>query len=167
MADKRKTRIKPQETATGSEELRKAYSLMGFSGDVPETDPAELADRETLRAVRAPIVPEPRALGSEQLEQIEELLEIEPEETVARLRHGWDPNLTEDQLRTALANARALIDRPARFVPMLEAAATLARAPAPLPDCFDFPGMDLDEIPINPDDHKFEYLVVDLCWIVF
>jgi hypothetical protein len=50
---------------------------------------------------------------------------------------------------------------------MLEAAAALEAVPAPLPDSFNFPGMDLAEIPINPEDHKFEEEGDALGWIVF
>jgi hypothetical protein len=132
-----------------------------------EIVPSERITTEPLRAAAAPAVQEPPALGPDQLEQIEELLEIEPEETIARLRQAWGPDLTEDELRTALASARALIERPARFVPMLEAGAALETLAAPLPDSFDFPGMDLAEIPINPDDHKFEQAGDALGWIVF
>jgi hypothetical protein len=142
-------------------QLERAYSLMGYSGRRPA---AEAAREDVAVAAEAA---DPPALGPAQLEAIEELFDIEPEETVRRLRAAWDPEMTEEQLRVTLDTARALIERPERMMPVLSARAVLEALPGGLPDDFTFPGMDLAEIPINPDDHKFETVGDALGWVAF
>lgn len=96
---------------------------------------------------------EPPPLNAEGLDRLEAALNQNPRATMARVREGWHAEVTERQLRETIAHARRALASPGVVADELEAASF---GMTPLPAGFDFEGMDLDEIPINLDDHKFE-----------
>jgi hypothetical protein len=91
------------------------------------------------------------------LDQLEAMLNRHPRKTLTRMREVIDGKMTEAQLRSAIERARQALRAPREAVAALEAEQTfLAAAAAALPMNFTFDGMDLNEIPINPSDRKFE-----------
>lgn len=107
------------------------------------------------------------ALNLDSLAELERFLDLDPEQAVAALRNAFGQGFTEQQIRVSLAAARAALERPGRLLPVLEARASLEDLKAPLPPDFTFPGMDLNEIPINPDDRRFEEVADALGWAIF
>jgi hypothetical protein len=149
-----------------SPQLERAYSLM--SGGVTTSLRATPAGGVVTDLVEDPVSGgDAPVLGPDELAAVEESFEVDPETTVEELRSAWDPDLTEDHLRTALAEARTLIDRTDRILPVLEAHAALRAAPAALPAGFGFPGMDLVNIPIDPENRRFESVGDLAAWIAF
>lgn len=139
-----------------NEDLKKLYELIGVAapddGDV------------SFSTLEASANHEPPPLDAEGLDQLEQALNKNPRLTLARVREGWHAEVTEKQLREAIAHARRALAEPSVVVAELEA---MSFGLTPLPAGFTFEGMDLDEIPIDLGDHKFENddLVSALGWV--
>ncbi len=128
-----------------NDDLKKLYELIG----VAAPDDSDVS----FSTMGAGDNDEPPPLDAEGLDRLEEALNKEPRKTLARVREGWHSGVTEKQLRDAIAYARRALAEPGVVVAELEAVSFGLK---PLPPGFTFEGMDLDEIPIDPDDHKFE-----------
>ncbi|WP_437931244.1 metallophosphoesterase [Sorangium sp. So ce291] len=100
------------------------------------------------------------------LEILEERLQEAPEEVLARARAAWDQELTEEELRRAIAEAMALF-RAAPSALQMDSAAEHAAAGYALPQEFEFPGIALDEIGIDPGSTKFETAKDAARWVLF
>jgi hypothetical protein len=148
-----------------NDDLKKLYRMLGYVGPLegasPSTEAASLA--ATVKARPDPAEPPP--LDAAGLKQLEEQLNLHPRKTLARVREAWNPKITQKQLRAIIASAHSALAAPAKAASEFRAAA-LSFSTA-LPPSFDFPGMDLDEIEINPEDRKFENddLVGVLGWV--
>jgi len=106
-------------------------------------------------------------LDPEGIEQLEESLNLRPEETLIRAREAFDEDISETQLRAMIAQARMALDAPETAIASLEMDSIHLEAANPLPPDFNFEGMDLDEIPIKPGDTKFETVADALGWALF
>jgi len=137
----------------GERGTSKLYRSMGFAGPTGPRAEAEQAD--------------PPPLNLDTLSRLEEMLETRPDELMAQLRKRFYPYIDEDLFRHHLSRARAALQRPGDFAPHLEAKATFESLTSGLPADFNFPGMDLSEIPIEPENHKFEEIGDLLGWIIF
>jgi hypothetical protein len=137
-----------------NDELTRLYRCLGYSGPLATETSRSLAGAAVaVRKDPAELPP----LDAAGLDEFEDQLNREPEWTLSRVRETWDADLTEAELRSSLAYARRALTSPREAVAMLEAETTLLRSTAPaLPPEFNFPGMNLSEIPINPEDRKFE-----------
>jgi hypothetical protein len=150
-------------------ELIELYRSLGYRGSLP---PSEARAERALRfdaseaLVRAGFTDLP-PLGLEELEELERLLQSEPDETLARAREAFDTELTLGQLQQAIAQARAALSAPREFLEMREADARFRAAVSRLPGDFNFPGIDLAEIPIDPGNTQFESEGDLLGWVLF
>jgi hypothetical protein len=99
-----------------------------------------------------------KALDLAGVSAFELLLEEHPEQALHRARKVLDATITENDLRVALRQVRAVLTAPREATRLLEARAALESAAAPLPPDFTFDGMDLAHIPIDPGSTKFETL---------
>jgi len=148
-----------------NDDLKKLYRMVGYVG--PLEGDATSADDASFGAP-SPAGPDPAEmppLDADGLDQLEERLNREPRKTLARVRETWDPKMTQKRLRAAIAIARRALAAPEEVVAEFEAEAVSFSSALP-PD-FTFPGMDLDEVDIDPGDRKFENddLVGVLGWI--
>ena len=105
-------------------------------------------------------------LNLEQLTQLEEVFARDPEGLLQRLRRAVDEELTESDLEFGLEEVRFALENPREAARGLEAAATIEDSSSGLPDNFQFPGIDLEEIPIHPRSRKFESRDI-FRWILF
>lgn len=153
-------------------DLTQLYRTLGYKGPTTEADitpsPAAATSRsrsarEAARARSAEIPP----LDLEGLNALEEQLNRSPRQTMARVRDVWDKNVTEAYLRESIDRARTAMRSPETAVVAIEAARTHARAASVLPPGFTFEGIDLDEIPIDLGDTKFETGADALGWVIF
>ncbi len=138
-----------------NDDLTKLYRTLGFTGSLPEAD---AANRTAVAAAQAAADPaELPPLDAAGLDQLEAMLNRHPRKTLTRMRELIDTELTEAQLRVAIARARQALNAPREAVAAIEADRTFfAAATSALPPDFTFDGMDLNEIPIDPSDRKFE-----------
>ena len=147
-----------------NEDLKKLYRTVGITAPLPD-DAVSFAipGAEGQPGADPADLPPLDAAG---LDQFEEELNLRPRKTLAKVRQMWDPKMTQQRLREAIAIARRALNAPDEVVAEIETAA-VSFALAGLPPGFEFPGMDLDEIPIDPDDAKFENddLVGVLGWV--
>lgn len=137
-----------------NEDLKTLYRTVGITAPLPDAT-RSFAATAALNAEDPADLPPLDANG---LDQLETELNLHPRLTLARAREAWDPGLTQKQLREAIATTRRALNAPEQAVAEIQAAALSrsAIAAAALPNGFDFPGMDLAEIGIDPDDRKFE-----------
>lgn len=138
-----------------NEDLKTLYRTVGITAPLPDAT-RSFAATEALNTEDPADLP---PLDADGLDQLEEELNLHPRTTLARVREAWNPKLTQKQLREAIATTRRALNAPEEAVAEIEAAAvsrSAIAAAAALPDDFDFPGIDLINIPINPDDRKFE-----------
>jgi hypothetical protein len=105
-------------------------------------------------------------MGLKELDQLERLLESEPDETIARAQEAFDREITLAELHRAITEARSALTAPRDYLSMREAAIELARTVVRLPDGFTFSGIDLDNIDIEPEDKRFEDSDI-LGWLLF
>ncbi|WP_437759622.1 metallophosphoesterase family protein [Sorangium sp. So ce1389] len=162
------------------------YRTLGYTGPLPSSVPEIPArhvpapaedDPGVLAAPGAPPPPVPPPFsgggGDEPpldpvgLEILEERLREAPEEVLARARAAWDERLTEDQLREAIAEAMALFRAKSPTAVQMDSPEAHAAAGYALPPEFEFPGMNLDEIPIDPGNTKFETAKDAARWVLF
>ncbi|MEK7405391.1 MAG: metallophosphoesterase [Acidobacteriota bacterium] len=143
-------RLTPAESTRASD-VERLHRAMGLRGPAPRA--------------AAPGAGDLPPLDLDRLAKIEDLLAHDPEDVLELIRETMDPKMDEDLLRHGLARARSMLAQPERFSAALEVAAEAARAE--LPPGFTFPGMDLDRIPIDPDNHQFEDLGDLPGWIIF
>lgn len=139
-----------------SDDLKRLYTIIGVTA--PDESDVSFS---TLEAADNN---EPPPIDAEGLDQLEKELNENPKTTLARVREGWHAGVTEKQLRETIALARRALASPGVVADELEATSF---AITPLPAGFTFEGMDLDEIPIDLGDHKFENddVVSALGWI--
>lgn len=170
------------------ERHRKLYASLGYTGPAARVDlrPSEF-NLEKLSAIpdALPVATdvdggtappeqvivrtdpaEVPPLSPEGADELEEALNSDPEQTLARAREVLDENLTEADLRARIEGARMALRSPETAVPAIEAASAHLAAANPLPTGFTFEGMDLDEIPIDPGDSKFESSGDWLGWMI-
>ncbi|MEP7336664.1 MAG: metallophosphoesterase [Acidobacteriota bacterium] len=146
-----------------NEDLKNLYRTVGITAPMPD-------DAVSFGALGAQAQGDDSAdlppLDASGLDQLEEELNLHPRKTVSRVRQMWDPKMTEQRLREHIATARRALNAPDEMVAEIETAA-LSFALNALPDGFEFPGMDINDIGIDPDDRKFENddLVGVLGWI--
>jgi hypothetical protein len=126
----------------------RAYRAMGLRGPA-----VEQADGD------------PPPLNEETLPVLEQMLETAPDELMARLRANMDPKMTEEEFRHHLARVRAALADPRMFAP--QRAPSIESLRRGLPDDFTFPGMNLEEIPIDPNNHQFETVGDLFGWVAF
>lgn len=136
-----------------AEEMDAAAGL-AFSGVA-----AEAAGEEPARGELSP-------LGPAEIEELQRQFEQDPEAVVAWYRQTWDADITEEDVRAALAQAEMAFRAPDAAAAALEAQLAFSRAPQ-LPPEFTFPDMDLDLIPIEPGLTKFETVADALGWLLF
>jgi hypothetical protein len=171
-----------------NEGLIKLYEKLGYRGPLP-ADELQAFDLETISLasgnlfnetgveandsgatvkqifVKSDPADEP-PLGPEGVDELEKRLNTDPEETLARARAVIDKRLTEEELRSYIAQARLALLSPETAVALVNAEEEHLEAASALPPEFDFEGMNLDEIPINPGSKKFEPLGDALGWII-
>jgi len=148
-----------------NDDLKKLYRALGYVGpmegealSVDETSFAVTAENEQDPAELPP-------LDAEGLDRFEERLNRNPRKTLSRVRELWAPKMTQKQLRAVIARARRALNAPAEVIAEFEAEAVSFSSALPLN--FNFPGMDLNEIDIDPEDRKFENddLIGILGWV--
>ncbi len=132
-----------------NEDLKTLYRTVGITAPLPD----DTVSFGTLGVDADPADLPP--LDAAGLDQLEEELNRHPRRTLAKVRQMWDPKMTEQRLREAIATARRALNAPDEAIAEIETAA-VSFALAALPDGFEFPGMDIDDIGIDPDDRKFE-----------
>ena len=160
-----------------NDDLKKLYRMLGYvgplDGESPSgeaasfastldagaepAEPAPLALARNFSAARVGAGPDPAdppPLDAAGLDQLEEMLNRHPRITLSRVRESWKPKMTQKELRAVIADARRALAEPTQVIAEFETAA-LSFSPA-LPPGFNFPGMDLNEIGIDPGDRKFE-----------
>ncbi len=138
---------------TNDYELNEMFKLLGYESELEETsysDREDIHDKEDLEDN------EDTPVTLEQIEKIEELLEIEPDETLKKLQDAWNDELTLEQARSAISLARGVLKNPSQIIPVLHAESALESI-SDLPPDFNFPGIDLGNIPIEPNSRKFEH----------
>ncbi|MGE0131348.1 MAG: metallophosphoesterase [Blastocatellales bacterium] len=160
-----------------NDDLKKLYRTLGYAGPLPEGDaPGSFAAPSPAAEAAAGAAPalasdpaERPPLDAAGLNQLEEMLNREPNKTLARVREMWDSGMTRERLREAIAAARRAMAAPTEAVAVVEAENAFFAAAIPaLPPGFTFPGMnDLPKITINPEDRKYENddLIGVLGWI--
>ncbi|NOT58965.1 MAG: metallophosphoesterase [Acidobacteria bacterium] len=138
-----------------NDDLTRLYRTIGFNGPLPSD-----ATRTAVAAATAVQASDPAELpplDAAGLDQLEAMLDRHPRKTLTRMRALVDAELTEAQLRVAIARARQALAAPREAVAAIQADAAFFAAAVPaLPPDFIFDGMDLNELPINPADRKFE-----------
>jgi Calcineurin-like phosphoesterase len=148
-----------------NDDLKKLYRMLGYVGPLegasPSADDASFAVTIENEPDQAELPP----LDAEGLDRFEERLNRNPRKTLSRVREVWDPKMTQKQLRSVIERARRALNAPAEVIAELEAAAVSFAGALPLD--FNFPGIDLDEIDIDPEDRRFENddLVGILGWV--
>lgn len=136
-----------------NEDLKKLYRTVGITAPLPnEATSFGGIGAEALAVEDSADLP---PLDAEGLDQLEAELNLHPRKTLARVREVWDRTMTQQRLRDAIAKARRALNAPEDAIAEIEAGTGSFSAPV-LPPGFDFPGMDLDAIPIDPEDRKFE-----------
>lgn len=105
-------------------------------------------------------------LGPADVEALQRQFEQDPQALVDWYRQTWDADITEEDVRAAMAQAEMAFRAPDAAAAAVEAQMAFARAPR-LPAEFSFPEMALDVIPINPGLTKFETKADALGWILF
>ena len=105
-----------------------------------------------------------RTLTLEQLDVLEEKLKRDPDNVLTFFREAVDGHLSLDQLRQMLKDSRDILRNEDRLPAALEDPTQFTAAASPLPEGFDFPGMDLGEIPIDPESWKFQGLRDGVRW---
>lgn len=106
-------------------------------------------------------------LSPEGVNELEESLNRRPEETLIKAREAFDEDISETELRAMIAQARMALDSPETAIASLEMDSLHLEAANPLPPGFTFDGMDLNDIPIEPGDTKFETVADALGWALF
>jgi Calcineurin-like phosphoesterase len=171
-----------------NEGLIKLYEKLGYKGPLPPTEvkPSDLTleslapgtlSEETVgrvtdaRAKAGQIVTrsdpaEVPPLSPDGVDELEERLNSDTEETLARARALIDEDMTEAVLRSHIEQARMALRFPDTAVALMEAEDAHFKAANRLPEDFTFEGMDLDDIPIDPGSKKFELLGDLLGWII-
>ncbi len=104
-------------------------------------------------------------LNEESLAVLENLLETNPDELMARLRSRMDAKMTEQEFRHGLAQVRSALTDPRAMAPTR--ALSFEGLGRSLPEGFTFPGYDPREIPIDPNNHQFETIGDLFGWIAF
>lgn len=156
------------------EARKRLYERLGYTGPLDETQTGAAEEFESVRAAETTPA-EPQAadpaelppLGPEGIDELERALNTNPEETLRRAREVIDENISEAELRATVARARAALASPEAAIASLDAEDELFESVNKLPPGFDFPGMSLGEININPGDTKFETVGDALGWALF
>ncbi|HKQ72568.1 MAG TPA: metallophosphoesterase, partial [Blastocatellia bacterium] len=114
---------------------------------------AELSKAETLLPEYDPAETPP--LDAEGLWRLEQQLRLHPRATLARWREifGYGSYMTMNHFLKVIDLARRALESPEEF---LAEADVEIESTQVLPPDFSFPGMDLDEIDIDPYDQRFE-----------
>ncbi len=148
-----------------NDDLRKLYRMLGYVGPLEGDSPTESGISFAMAVENDPDPAELPPLDAEGLDRFEAQLNRNPRKTLARVREVWNPKMTQKELRSIIARARHALNAPAEIIAELEAEAISFSNALPLD--FGFPGMDLSEIDIDPEDRKFENddLVGVLGWI--
>lgn len=133
---------------------------------LPATAQAAAARSDLAPVIVSAPLDEIPPLDREGLETLLQAFEINPAEVLARARVAWDSELTEDSLRQALVEARDAMATPVETTAKVQATAQFLWTKR-LPAEFTFPLMDLNEIPINIGDRKFETKADASRWAVF
>lgn len=172
-----------------NENLKNLYTQLGYKGALPATIPTpseaaiesvsaaalvnpSVAESETTESSPADVVvtrvdpAEVPPLSREGIDQLEMELNENPGATVARARQVLDEEITESELRYRINQARLALTSPATAVDFLAAESFHLEAASQLPPGFEFDGMDLENIPINPGDTKFETEGDALGWVI-
>mgnify|MGYP000470498492 CR=1 FL=1 len=142
-----------------NDDLKKLYETLGYTGPMPD----ETVSFSSLGESSGELPP----LDLASLEQLEAELNTNPRRLLKRVREMWARDMTLERLRKALALARRALETPNEVRAEIEVASFAIK---PLPDGFDFPGMNEEPmIEINPEDRKFENddLVGLLGWALF
>jgi hypothetical protein len=105
-------------------------------------------------------------LDAEGAQIFEEMLREQPEWILGRARAAFDRDISLDELRTRVADARRALEAPKRAADLVRAERFLQESSSALPPEFTFDGMNLAEIPIDPSNTKFEELADWLGWVV-
>ncbi|MFN0111576.1 MAG: metallophosphoesterase family protein [Blastocatellia bacterium] len=134
-----------------NDDLKKMYRLLGHVGPLPGDAPQSFGILDAAAEDPAEVPP----LDLVGLEKLEQELKQHPRKTLEFMRESSDTEMTMPRLRDALSRARQMLEDPAAAVADIEAQSAVSFGLA-LPPDFTFPGMNLDEIPIDPDDRKFE-----------
>ncbi|APR79786.1 Hypothetical protein A7982_05133 [Minicystis rosea] len=106
------------------------------------------------------------ALDRRGLDELERLLDSQPEATLAHARAALDRDLTERELRELIKSARLALAAPREALAVIEAQEALFRVTDQLPSDFTFEGIDIPLIPIDPGDRKFEPVADALGWLL-
>ena len=153
-----------------NEELKILYEELGYTGPVP--DPS----RRERGGIGEPSPDEKEhglpPLDDESLKALETSLHDRPRETLALIRAHFPTAISDDEIRGAVAAARSAFDAPIKFVEQRRAERQqpdddrrdrggLEDSPPVPDDMILYP-----EIPILPDNHRFEPKKDTLGWIV-
>ena len=171
-----------------NENLKNLYVQLGYKGALPPTIPnppeAAIASFTAVAPVDSTAVEYESAkpappdidtgvdsgevppLTAEGADQLEMELNENPEATLARAREVLDEDITETELRWRIHQARLALKSPGTAVDFIAAESFHMAAATELPAGFEFDGMDLAAIPINPGDTKFETVGDALGWLV-
>lgn len=126
-----------------------------------------MAEMPGLMAFEAPPPPQPdygldatgdfdlASVDASHITAMQQQLAEDPQGVLDSARKFWDANLTESDLREALATTRAYIEQPDRGALALESLSALESAPT-MPSGWSFEGYDPAKIPIFPNDKKFQ-----------
>ena len=125
-----------------------------------------ITNPESTIIIVTPDPAEPPLLDAPEIEALRMQFEQDPQAVLQWYRQYWDPELTEDDVREALSQAEMAFRMPDLAANALEAQLEFSNSQS-LPDDFTFPGMDLDEICINPGTKKFETKGDALNWLLF
>ncbi|MFQ5709602.1 MAG: metallophosphoesterase [bacterium] len=155
-----------------NEDLRALYQELGYTGQLvqPKRRSRDLGDP----LPEAEQVPELPPLDRQGLRQIETLLQDQPEETLALIKNNFSYPLTDDIIRDSLEEARQAFAAPAKFVADLRAKREKERIDLEGRRTRDIEGrvatfppelMLYPDIPIEPNNHKFEPMGDALGWV--
>jgi hypothetical protein len=143
--------------------------------EAPPRDLAAPCETVTPRP-RAPRPPDPAhaAPGSADLppldlpavEALHQLFRERPDELLARARLAFDKKMTHADLARSLDAVRTALTAPRQASAVVASSRALATAAHALPDTFDFDGMDLAEIDIDPGNTRFETWGDAWGWVV-
>lgn len=169
-----------------NKEQQDLYRMLGYRGAMPGPEPEEPATAARalggeVAGFVAPAAAPPAQRGLPALADGADMPPLDmdglgmmmvrfqeaPDEVRARVRAAWDEELSDEVLTGAIQEAMEMLAEPSAAMRALEASGIRARSASPMPPEFAFAGMDLEEIPIDPTNTKFETVADAARWVLF